>query len=322
MFWRKTVGVGIAVAVLFVFGFSQLYAQSGLTIEGLSSRITTLSRRVSALSNTKASNRELAALESRVATLEAKLGDTTPVATATRRNPTATPTRRPPTPTRVRPTATSTPVQPYIRITRNMNVRLGPDTTYAVLGYATIGQEYAITGRNVDGSWWRIEFEGGDGWIYAPYVTAVNAKGIRAVPTPVPPTATPVPPTSTPVPLSNSTQEMDVGTAVQAILVSDYQFDESALVNMTQSQKEHLATGYILLFEYVADYCGLSYGNTVQLLDYYASELDEVRFTSQDGTKPRAFLMAFVYGFTRDTNPGSHSCGSVLTLGQAAALSN
>ena len=324
MFRRRIVGVGIAVVVLFVFGFSQLYAQSGLTLEGLSSRITTLGRRVSALSNTKASNRELAALENRVATLEAKLGDSTPVATATRRSATATPTRRPPTPTltRIRPTATSTPAQPYIRITRNMNVRLGPDTTYAVIGYATIGQEFDITGRNADGSWWRIKFEGKDGWIYAPYVTAVNAKGIRTVPTPVPPTATPVPPTATPAPASSTTQEMGAEDAIQSVMLSDYQFNQSEFNNLSQSAKEQLITGYILFLEYVADYCGLSYGNTVQLLDNYASELDEVRFTSQDGTKPRAFLMAFVYGFTRDTNPGSHSCGSVLTLGQAAALSN
>ncbi|MDE0068776.1 MAG: SH3 domain-containing protein [Caldilineaceae bacterium] len=321
MFRRRIVGVGIAVVVLFVFGFSQLYAQSGLTLEGLSNRINTLSRRVSSLSNTRASNQELVALENRVATLEAKLGDTTPVAVATRRRPTSTPTRRPPTPTRVRPTATSTPVQPYIRITRNMNVRLGPDTTYAVVGYATIGQEFDITGRNADGSWWRIEFEGGDGWIYAPYVTAVNARGIRTVPTPVPPTATPVPPTATPFPPSKSTHEMDVGTAVQAILVSDYQFDDSALVNMTQSQKEHVATGYILLFEYVADYCGLSYGNTVQLLDNYAGELDAIRFTTLEGTKPRAFLMGYLYGFTRDTNPGTDSCNTALDLGLVAALS-
>lgn len=322
MFRRKIVGVGIAVVVLFVFGFSQLYAQSELTLGGLSSRIDTLNRRVSTLFNTKADNRELAALENRVATLEAKLGDTTPVATATRRRPTSTPTRRPPTPTRVRPTATPTPVQPYIRITRNMNVRLGPDTTYAVIGYATIGQEYDITGRNADGSWWRIEFEGENAWIYAPFVTAVNARGIRAVSTPVPPTATPSPPTATPAPASSTTKEMGAEDAIQSVMLSDYQHNQSAFNNLSQSAKEQLITGYILLVEYVADYCGLSYGNTVQLLDYYASELDEVRFTSQDGTKPRAFLMAFVYGFTRDTNPGSHSCGSVLTLGQAAALSN
>lgn len=115
---------------------------------------------------------------------------------------------------------------------------------------------------------------------------------------------------------------MSAEDAIQSVMLSDYQCNQSAFNNLTQSQKEQLVTGYILFFEYVADYCGLPDGNTAQLLDYYASDLDRIRFTSQDGTKPRAFLMALVYGFTRDTNPGSHSCGSVLALGQATALSN
>jgi len=325
MLKHRVVGIGIAVVVLSVFGFSQIYAQSGLTLEGLSRRITTLNQRVSTLSNTKASKSEVIVLANRVATLEAKSGDTAVVATPTRRRPTSTPTPRPPTstPTRVRPTATLTPAQPYIRIaSRNMNVRSGPGVNYTVIGYATTGQEFDITGKNSDGSWWRIDFEGKDAWIYAPYVTDFYADRIRSVPTPVPPTATPLPPTATPAPASSTTQGMSAEDAIQSVMLSDYQYNQSAFNNLTQSQKEHLITGYILLFEYVADYCGLSSGNTVQLLDYYAGELDAVRFTGTDGTKPRAFLMAFAYGFTRDTSPGSHSCGTVLGLGQVAALSN
>ena len=115
---------------------------------------------------------------------------------------------------------------------------------------------------------------------------------------------------------------MSAEDAIQSIMLSDYQYNQSAFNNLTQSQKENLITGYILLYEYVADYCDLSNGNMVQLLDHYASELDEIRFTGPDGTKPRAFLMAFTYGFTRDTNPGTHSCDSALILGQVAAMSN
>ena len=69
MLGRKSVGIGVIVVVLFVFGFSQLHAQSELTLEGLSDRITDLGRRVSSLVYTKANKGELAALESRVAKL-------------------------------------------------------------------------------------------------------------------------------------------------------------------------------------------------------------------------------------------------------------
>ncbi len=322
MLKRKVVGIGIAVVIVFVLGVTQLQAQSTLTLEGLSSRITSLAQRVTALSSKKADRSTVRTLEARVSALEAELEASRPTSTPTRRRPTATATRPRPTPTRVRPTATPTPAKAYITITRNMNVRSGPNTTYEVVGYATVGQEFDITGRNVDGSWWRIEFEGENAWIYAPYVTAVNARGIRTVPTPVPPTATPLPPTATPAPESNMTQEMDVGEAVYSVMLSDYQNNESAFDVLTQSQREHLAKGYILLFEYVTNYCGLSYENMAQLLHHYAGDLDKIRFTAEDGTKPRAFLMAFAYGFTRDSEPGAYSCNTVLDLGQAAALSS
>ena len=314
MFRRRIVGVGIAVVVLFVFGFSQLYAQSGLTLEGLSSRITTLSRRVSALSTTKASNRELVALESRVATLEAKLGDSTPVATATRRRATATPTRRPPTPTptRIRPTATSTPVQPYIRITRNMNVRLGPDTTYAVVGYATIGQEFDITGRNTDGSWWRIEFEGQNVWIYAPYVTAVNAKGIRAVPTPVPPTATPGP-----VP-SSSRGDLETATILGAGLVLR---DQEAMGRLEQWQalsSSQQGEAFVLAAEMlidVASYCDLSIEDAAILVDEYGEVLDNAGYTTRKTLPVRQIIMHVMLNYAREYPRRALSCDDLFRGG-------
>ena len=190
------------------------------------------------------------------------------------------------------------------------------------MGYATSGQKFDITGKNADGSWWRIDFKGQNAWIYAPYVTAVNADRIRSVPTPILPTATPLPPTATPTPASSTTQNMSAEDVIQSVMISDYQYDESAFNNLTQSEKEFLITGYILLVQYATDYCGLSYGDMAQLVSYYAGDLDDIRFIGEDGVKPRAWLLAFLYGFTRDTNPGSYSCSNVLDWGQVAALSN
>ena len=182
-FRRKLVGIGTVVVVLFVFGFSQLQAQSSLTLEGLSGRITTLTRRVSSLASNKADRSEVGALELRVATLEARFETplSRPTSTPIRLRPTSTPTRPRPTstPTRIRPTATSTPATPYIIITRNMNVRRGPGTNYVVLGQAVVGEKFAINGKNAGGTWWRISFDGKNAWIYAPYVTATK-RGIGA----------------------------------------------------------------------------------------------------------------------------------------------
>ncbi len=225
---RKIVGIGILIVVLSVFGVSQLQAQSTLTLEGLSSRVTTLARRVTALSSNKADKDAVRALETRVSALETELGTSKPTSTPTRRRPTATATRPRPTstPTRVRPTATPTPGKAFITITRNMNVRSGPNTTYAVIGYATIGQKYDITGKNGDDSWWRIEFQGQNAWIYAPYVTSNNAGNVRVVPTPTPETnsvaeeSTLNTPVEMPRAMLYAAYVWPVGTAIDEILVS------------------------------------------------------------------------------------------------------
>ena len=286
---RKIVGIGMIVVILFVLGFSQLQAQSSLTLEGLSDQITTLARRISSLSNTKASKYDLAALENRVATLEAKTGDVVPVSTATRRRPTLTPTSRPltSTPTRVRPTATPTPSKAFIEITRNMNVRRGPNTTYAIVGYATIGQEFDITGKNADGSWWRIEFEGEDAWIYAPYVTSANTDRIRVVPTP---TVAPRP-RSTPA-ASDASGTMRLAASV---VFADQQSmgKEQEWNARSQSSKDEAILPTAALLEEVASYCDLTVAYTAALVDSYGDYLDLRGFTERNPLFPVRQIMLF-----------------------------
>lgn len=213
MFGRKTVGVGIAVVVLFVFGVSRIYAQSGLTLEGLSSRITTLTRRVSTLSNTKASKNEVAALENRVATLEARLEDSTPVSATSRRRPTSTPIPNNvviATPTRGRPTSTPTPATAVVTVLSQLTIRSGPSNRFEVVGVAAEDDELTITGKNVSGTWWRVDYKGASAWVYGPSYTNNE---INVVSTPVWPTITPRPtntatlrPTVTPRPTRTPTR--------------------------------------------------------------------------------------------------------------------
>lgn len=301
MLKRKFVGIGMAVIILFVFGFSQLQAQSGLTLESLSDRITALTRRVSSLSSTKADRSKVWALETRVSELEAKLDPPQPTNTPTRRRPTLTPTPPPPTstptrrptstPTRVRPTATSTPAQPYIRIaSRNMNVRSGPGVNYTVVGYATTGQEFDITGKNADGTWWRIDFEGENAWIYAPYVTDFYADRIRSVPTPAPPTATPQP-TSPP----SSQQGSDFTVLEQAAMLVAMDRQRSDLQrnwnNLSQEERDRVIAGTVILLELVAEYCQMSPSAATVMINGYGQELDDAGYTTRNDVRARATLM-------------------------------
>ena len=298
---HKFVVAGSVFVLLFVLGVPQLWAQSSITLESLSRRIDAISSRLNALNRNSAQKSEVAALQRRVATLEAQIEDATPVATATRRRPTATPTRRPPTPTRVRPTATPTPAQAYIRITRNMNVRRGPDTTYAVVGYATVGQEYDITGRNTDGSWWRIEFEGENAWIYAPFVTAVNARGIRVAPTPVPP-PTPTPQT-----------QFDLYELAYFVLTLDQESigrGDSWKNTSTAKQAEVVEVMSKFLLA-TSDYCDLSVYEMTELIYKYGAVVDESGFSLRNGYAPRTNLLYELIQHAEE-HPRHDSCDQLM----------
>lgn len=277
--------VGIAAILLFLPTITQLQAQSTLTLESLSRRVDAISSRINTLNRHSARKSEVEALQHRVATLEARLADPTPVATATRKRPTATSTRRPPTPTRVRPTATPTPAQAYIRITRNMNVRLGPDTTYAVVGYATIGQEFDITGRNANGSWWRIEFEGENAWIYAPYVTAVNARGIRVVPTPA------LPPTPRPQP----TPETQYSSTEYAMVLLGMDWNREDLQRrwggFSEDEKALMLVTIAAYLELTAEYCNMSLQDAGRMINKHGQYLDDTGYTIRNDMRARSFLM-------------------------------
>ena len=114
-----------------------------------------------------------------------------------------------PTDTPVPPAPTDTPIpeQTVARFTVKsdlqhpaVNVRSGPGITFPPLGTIARGDQYEISGKNVEGTWYAFTFNGRQGWIYVGLVNVENpqlialAQNIPATPVPPPPpTATPVP---------------------------------------------------------------------------------------------------------------------------------
>ncbi len=116
-----------------------------------------------------------------------------------------TPSQPAATPVPAAPAATATPEAATVTIGNIlMNVRGGPGTNYNVIGTASPGQQFRITGKNPGlGDWWQIDFGGQTGWVFGQLVTASNAETVQValvIPAPPPPTATPIPPTPVPVP--------------------------------------------------------------------------------------------------------------------------
>ena len=57
-------------------------------------------------------------------------------------------------------------------ITTDVNVRKGPSTDYEKIGTVRAGDTVTVTGESHDG-WYRIEFQGGEGFVYGQYMTIV-----------------------------------------------------------------------------------------------------------------------------------------------------
>ncbi len=109
-------------------------------------------------------------------------------------------------------TATFTPVveacKPSITTNTDANVRGGPGTVYNIVGAIPQGGTAVVAGKSADGTWWYIEFPGGNGgygWISGSITTAACIPATLAViaapPTPIPPTSTATSiPSATPLP--------------------------------------------------------------------------------------------------------------------------
>jgi hypothetical protein len=96
------------------------------------------------------------------------------------------------------PPATPTSAIPYVVAgEKGVNVRGGPGTNYALLGYLEPSARADLTGRYSD--WWQISYNGASAWVFGSLVTATNADDVPQVqPPPAPPPPTAVPATAAP----------------------------------------------------------------------------------------------------------------------------
>ncbi len=66
-------------------------------------------------------------------------------------------------------------------VNRPLNVRVGPDSSYPIVGETVPGRRYLITGRNAAGDWWQIDEDGRIGWVYGELAELVNAGNVQVV---------------------------------------------------------------------------------------------------------------------------------------------
>jgi lipoprotein-anchoring transpeptidase ErfK/SrfK len=117
-----------------------------------------------------------------------------------------------------------TPAGPIVEAgAHGANVRNGPGTDYARLGYLDPGAQTPVIGRY--GDWWQIEYYGALAWVADQVVVAYNVRAVPEVqspPTPVPSSPAVIP---TPAPLSHihETRWIDVDLAHQRVTAYEQQ---------------------------------------------------------------------------------------------------
>ena len=314
-FRSKVLSVAAAILVLLAVGVSQSEAQSTITLQSLSERLDKAFEQIWDLErkgNTATSN-----LDIRVARLETR------VASSATRRPTATrilptETRPRPTPTRIRATDTPVPVVPFVIITRPMNLRQGPDTNFPIVRVAEEGERFDITGRNSNGTWWRIDVEGDAAWVYAPYVTATNADRIRSVPTPLPPR-----PTATPRPQTSQSSSGEETYAYAAALIF---FDQMSMGTLDEwqrspdSQKNRAVQISASLLTRLSRWCDLSSEETADLIGEFGNVLDDTGYTARTGLPVRQLLMYFMVEFAEENPFRTAPCEELIEVGAMSLL--
>jgi uncharacterized protein YraI len=100
--------------------------------------------------------------------------------------PVVTPPPPPPPAGVLPPASSSAPTATFIE---TGVLRMGPGYQYPVYGTVNAGTKAAIVGRNQDKTWWALGVPtsvsaDGTAWVYAGYITTLNATDVKALPNP------------------------------------------------------------------------------------------------------------------------------------------
>lgn len=193
-------------------------------------------------------------------------------------------------------TATLAPeTNAFLIVTRKMNVRRGPETHHAILGAAETRSQFAITGKNLNGDWWQIDYDGQPGWVYAPYVEYVaisDSASVPIVPTPTPfSTAVTVLPTATAT-VQVQTEAMRLS---RLLAINDYEGSgRGNFLRLSENEQEQRIAFYEPLFVEVMEKCDLEESTMFWVLNSHSNKLDRAGISARMDNPPRAFWLTWI----------------------------
>lgn len=145
------------------------------------------------------------------------------------------PTTAPPTDTAAptdppAPSATPTSSTPQIRVTTGANIRSGPGVNFEPpIGSLAAGATADILAVHTSGTWYRIQYYTGDGWISSVVVEVIG--DISGLPREAGP-PTPIPVTNTPVPTNTPEAAADLSITFEQT-VPEFECNQSSEITIT-----------------------------------------------------------------------------------------
>ena len=286
--------IAVLVVLVALIALPVYAQQSGLTLESLSSRIdvlfsgqTYLTQRIAALETTVAisSQRQVVALPTMtpVPTLPSPTPSFTPL-------PTNTPVPSS-TPSPV-PSATLMPIPAQARavINRRAMIRRGPGNNHAVVATANVGDEFMVSGKNLNRTWWQIEHEGSSAWISDSYVDTYGIENVQIAFTPTPLPSPTVEETSTPVPTATpETIPSAIWDLLEGIAFEDIENATGEVFN--EERMNSIVTQYFTLLGELGELCNMTRIDLASLINPYGARIDKAGISERTGYYARYSLI-------------------------------
>ena len=304
--------LALAVVLVALIALPVYAQQAGLTLEGLSSRIDVL------FSGQQYLTLRIAAMETAVAisVQQQAIALPTSMPMPTLPLPTATsvplPTKTPvpsstPSPA---PSATLTPIPAQARavINRRAMIRRGPGNNHAVVATANVGDEFLVSGKNLNRTWWQIEHEGSEAWVSNSYVDTYGIESVQVALTPTPLPSPTVEETSTPVPtatMESVTQELSdrLKEAAQA----DVENAEGRTLN--EEELLDVIVEYFGALTELSELCGKTRMELIEMVEPYAQRIDYAGVSERTGYWSRWSLLQ---GMRDSETIERNECGTYL----------
>ena len=225
---------------------------------------------------------------------------------------TPTPLPPPPTPSAtptLEPTPTFTPVPAQARavVGRRATLRRGPGSFHAVVAIVDVGEELKVVGKDLNGIWWKVEYENSSAWISTAYVDAFDTAKVQVVATPTPlPSPSPLP-TETPLPTATPEQiSDDLWELIKISVENDIEGSGGDPAEYTTWDIEELAGERVAVLTEASELCDLSVKELIEAIENHALPIDESGISAE-----QEFWMRWIFMYALSEIDENHevSCG-------------